>query len=1110
MNTISQSTPATFATVVTPSSTSTPDSGYQATEAQVEIWLSSQQSNEANCAYNEISSLVFNGCLNVEHLRTAIRCVIDRNAGLRSTFSEDGQNVNVHRKSAFAISTCDFSTLTGDALNQSLNDVIEQEGNTAFDLINGPLIRFVLQKISETRHKLTVTAHHIAMDGWSFGVFCRDLGHFYDAANGKQPAALPDADQYHDYANAMSEYRSSEQRIADESFWTKVFEDAIPVLDLPTQNPRPRLRTYPAKRLEHVFPSELVSRFRNVAAKNGCSLFNGMLAAFNAYVSRMSGQVDFNIGIPTAGQSAMQHPELIGHCVNTMPLRNHIATDESFIEHMARSRSNLLTALDHQRLSFGALLGMLAPPRDPSRPPLVCVSFNLDPVIDVNQVGFEGLEVSVQVEPRCFENFEWFINGVIQSDMSLEWQVQYNANLFDETAMEGYLEGFEAFVSAVVDDPSQPIASYPVASIKQRQTMIVQWNDTEMEYPVDATLDQEFSRQAAQTPDRVAVEFQGKSLTYAEVESRSNQIARFLQEQGVRPGDLVGICVERSEQMLVNLYAILKAGAGYVPLDPAYPTDRLQYMCDHSGLTLVLTESSLKGRVAEFGKHPIEIDEHEEALTEFGTTPLATLATASDICYVIYTSGSTGKPKGVQVPHGSVVNFLRSMQREPGFTESDTLLAVTTLSFDISVLELYLPTITGGRVVVLDSASSADGHQLVREIAEQDISLLQATPATWRLLIESGWNGQSGLKALCGGEPMPADLVGPLLSRCGELWNMYGPTETTVWSSIYQITDENAPILIGKPIGNTQLYVLDQNQQELPAGCEGELYIGGAGVTLGYRNQPDLTKERFVRNRYRNPFANYVSDRLYKTGDVARYRHDGNVEFLRRNDKQVKIRGYRIELGEIEQHLKSHRVVQQCVVVVREDTLGDQRLVAYFVAKPDAVVSRSDLRTHMQQFVPPYMVPQNFVVLEQMPQTDNGKIDYKRLPKPNADVSKSSHADCEGTTPISPAEVYMAGVWTEVLETDDLFAEDTFFDIGGHSLLVMQVIATVFEKTGIRLSPQDFLVNTLAQLAHKIQDADVFQLSAVNGNPTQTPVKIDSEIEPASRVMADSAEGFWD
>ena len=800
--------------------------------------------------------------------------------------------------------------------------------------------------------------------------------------------------------------------------------------------------------------------------------------------------------------------------VNTLPLRTQVGVSMPFVDYMKQSRGELLDAMDHQRYSFGQLLRKLAPPRDPSRPPMLSISFNLDPAINTNEIGFEGVDVKVLVEPRMFENFEWFINGVINEDKSVEMQVQYNADLYSSQSMSFYFEGFEAFLTALVANPESPIAALPLMSVEQRQKVIVEWNDTNLEYPQTSTLHEEISRQAHQTPQKVAVQFGDHQVTYGQLEEQSNQIARYLQAQGIGAGDLIGICVERSENMLIYLVGIMKSGAGYVPLDPAYPSDRLQYMIDHSKMKLIVTQTDTLERVQEFKKPTIDLQAVNKEIYSLDSGQVTSHAKPTDTCYVIYTSGSTGKPKGVVVPHGPVVNFLYSMQQTPGFGADDSVLAVTTLSFDIAVLELYLPTITGGTVYIADNATVTDGIKLAEAVQNLGITLLQATPATWRMLIQSGWKGKTDLKVLCGGEPMPTDLVAPLLDRCSELWNMYGPTETTVWSAVYQITDADAPILIGKPIGNTQIYLLDKNGNEVSPGGEGEVFIGGAGVTHGYLHREDLTSERFVDNPYFNPFEDYVNHRLYKTGDLARYRFNGNIQFLRRNDKQVKVRGFRIELGEIEQNLESHPQLAQNVVIVREDNTGDARLVAYFVAKTGEAIDVNDLRDHLRESVPYYMVPQHFVELEQMPQTNNGKIDYKALPAPSK--STESVASTPTALPQEPAELYMAEVWKDVLEIEDVDLNDNFFEIRGHSLLVMKVITAVQEKTGVRLGPQDFLVGTLEQLAGRLTKVEGFTPKAVESSPVaiDEPSSTSNESAPASdsgikQKLKKSLKGFW-
>lgn len=1125
MNQVSSLTNSTNVPVVIGSNHGN-DIRYRATEAQLEVWLSSQQSVEANCAYNEISSLELHGALDTERLRRAIDEVVKRHELLRSTFSDDGLHVVVKEEADYEFQFQDFSGDLPNGIDEALTSVVHQMATTPFNLTAGPLLRVVLQKISDDHHKLSFVAHHLILDGWSLAVFCADLGHFYDVLGGVEREELPPANRYQQYATKMEQYLPSDAGKSDEAFWVKQFRGGrvpsdgqtdIPVLDLPVENARPALRTYEARRYDHSIGSELTERIRKVGAKHGCSLFNTMLAAFSAYVARISETYDFCVGIPTAGQAAMDMPELIGHCVNTMPLRTKVDPSSSFTGYMKTCRNGLLDAFDHQRYSYGTLLRKLSPPRDPARPPMISVSFNLDPMIDVSKMGFSGLKVDPIIEPRSFENFEWFVNGVILADKSVELQLQYNCNLYSKQSIRFYLEGFEAFLSELAGAPHTRIADVHLMSIAQRRQVMVDWNATELEYPIDGTLHGEFSRQAAATPDRTAIKFDDTLLTYAEVEASSNKIARYLKSSGVGPGDLVGICVDRSERTLVYLYGVLKSGAGYVPLDPAYPTDRLQYMCDHSGLKLIVTEQDLVDRVSDFNKPHVAIDNVANEIERLDSGPVDVTVTPGDICYVIYTSGSTGKPKGVQVPHGPVVNFLCSMQQTPGFDENDSVLAVTTLSFDIAVLELYLPTVSGGTVVMVDQATAVDGVKLAEQLEKHSITVMQATPATWRLMIQADWNGKTDLKVLCGGEPMPQDLVQPLLDRCNQLWNMYGPTETTVWSAAYRIESSTAPVLIGKPIGNTQIYLLDANGREVPVGCEGELYIGGAGVTSGYLHQREMTDERFVKNRYRNPFADYVSDRLYKTGDVAKYRFDGNIQFLRRNDKQVKVRGFRIELGEIEQAIKAHLSVQQTVVIVREDTVGDARLVAYVVTKPDQSIDGNQLRDHVRESLPFYMVPQHFVELESMPQTNNGKIDYKALPIPVIVMETNDAVSNDIALPGTAPEKYLAGVWQDVLEIDDVGLNDLFFDIGGHSLLVMKVISSVHQQTGIKLGPQDFLVATLEQMANKISESYFFNREIEEAEPEPVPEargemnssEPDAAIETADRQTRVEHQGVF-
>ncbi|MEM7311787.1 MAG: condensation domain-containing protein, partial [Planctomycetota bacterium] len=741
---------------------SAPVKQFPLTEVQkMEIWLASKVSTESNCCYNECTSLLIRGPFDQAAMTNAVQQVVARNEMLRATISPDGELLSIHPTVEIPCVISDWSGMTAEEQQAAREAAILEEVSQPFDLESGPLLRWRIQKLNDNEHLLTFTAHHICMDGWSFWVFSRDLGHLYTAfSQGKDIATvdLPEPGSYEKYAAVTAEYESTDVGKADCEYWLNRFRESIPVLELPVDRPRPMLKTYPARRYDHVIDADLVAGLKKAGAPAGCSLFNVMLAGFKAFLTRICDQDDIAVGIPTAGQIATDMVDLVGHCVNTLPVRTTVDAQQPMIDFAKTVRSDMMDALDHQRFTFGSILRELAPPRDPGCPPIVSVLFNVDPAIDENDLGFEGLEVDVFVEPRAFENFEWFINGVIE-DGRVELQCQYNTDLFDEETIAGFMTGYEALLRGFVEQPQSPICELPVLSQPQQQTMFVEWNATELQYPHDSSLAGEFSRQAKATPERIAVTTANGETSFAELDARSNRLARLLQSQGVQSGDLVGVCVSRNVQMVEALLAILKTGAGYVPLDPGFPIERLKYMCDNSGLGLVVTESGLKEISDQFGCRSVLLDEVADECDSLDASDLDVTVDACSIAYVIYTSGSTGKPKGVQVPHGAVVNFLYGMREEPGFAADDCILAGTTLSFDISVLELFLPLVTGGRLFLADAETVKDGARLAAAMEENGVTVFQATPASFRLLLEADWKGDAGLRLLCGGEPMPAELV---------------------------------------------------------------------------------------------------------------------------------------------------------------------------------------------------------------------------------------------------------------------------------------------------------------------------------------------------------------
>jgi amino acid adenylation domain-containing protein len=614
------------------------------------------------------------------------------------------------------------------------------------------------------------------------------------------------------------------------------------------------------------------------------------------------------------------------------------------------------------------------------------------------------------------------------------------------------VEHWQTLLSAAVDDPARDISDLPLLPEKERRQILTAWNDTLMDYPSQACVHERIEAQVEKTPDAIAVSYDNDSLSYRELNARANQLARWLRKLGVGRESLVGICMQRGIEMVVSLLAVMKAGGAYVPLDPAFPKSRLSFMIEDSELRFLIAGQSF-GFADGYDGKLISMDSDQEAIALESRQNLSVQAGPESLVYVIYTSGSTGRPKGVQISHRALVNLLTSMQAQPGLEPENSLLAVTTISFDIAALELYLPLVAGARCVIASREAASDASQLRALLEDEDITVMQATPSTWKMLLDSGWQGKSNLKVLCGGEALSRELAANLLPKAGSLWNLYGPTETTVWSTVQPITSADGPIAIGRPIGNTQMYIFDDNLQPVPAGVIGELHIGGAGLARGYLKRPQLDAEKFIAN----PIVAEPNSRLYRTGDLARYQLDGCVECLGRIDSQVKVRGFRIELGEIESLLREHPAVRDACAIVREDTPGDQRLVGYVVPHK-MTVQLDDVHEFLKERLPGYMMPV-LVSLERLPLTPNGKLDQRALPAP-------ADAEPDGVEePNDPIEQLLASMWKDCLKVPQVDVFDNFFDLGGHSLLATQLVARMEKELGVQIKPKDLAFQTLRQLA---------------------------------------------
>jgi amino acid adenylation domain-containing protein len=681
---------------------------------------------------------------------------------------------------------------------------------------------------------------------------------------------------------------------------------------------------------------------------------------------------------------------------------------------------------------------------------------------------------------------------VIQED-GRECLWVYDVEVFEQESITQMQHQFTAFLQGIASDPQQPISDLPLLNEAERSRLLVEWNATRAAYPDHSCLHHLFEAQVERTPGAVAVVFEDEQLTYQELNGRANQLAHLLQLHGVRPEVLVGLCVERSVAMILGLLGILKAGGAYVPLDPTYPTERIAFMLEDARVQVLVTQQHLLSRLPAQEINVVCLDTAEATLARQNEASPHCEVSSGNLAYVIYTSGSTGRPKGVQITHRAVVNFLLSMREQPGLAAHDTLLAITTLSFDIAALELFLPLLVGAKLIVASRDTAADGAALAGTLSRARVTVMQATPITWRLLLAAGWQGKPDMKILCGGEALPLDLAQQLLPRAASLWNLYGPTETTIWSTCCQIEPANEVISIGRPIANTQVYLLDPQLQPVPIGVPGELYIGGDGLARGYLNRPELTAERFIQH----PFNDEAGARLYRTGDLARYRPDGTIEHLGRLDYQVKLRGFRIELGEIETVLARHPAVHQAVVVAREDVPGDKHLAAYVVARQGQTASVGDLQGLVMRQLPAYMVPSAFVLLDAFPLTPNGKVDRRALPVPQRARPVIRKAP---VAPRTQLEKLVTGIWSQILGVEYIGIHDDFIALGGDSLMAMQVIARLRKVLQVQVPLARFFeAGTVAELARVIE-----QVKA-GGAQRRTQVPLPVPDLESSRSLVDSA-----
>jgi len=1059
--------------------------------AQQRLWFLDQL-EPGSPFYNIPTAVRLTGPLDVAALERTLNEIVRRHEALRTTFETvDGRARQVIAPElTVPLPVTDLTDLPETEREAEALQLATQEAQRPFDLARGPLLRARLLRLGREDHVALLTMHHIVSDGWSMGILIQEIAALYEAFSSGRPSPLQELPiQYADFAHWQREWLQGEILEAQLSYWKQQLDGSPPLLELPTDRPRPAVQSFRGRTQAFALPKDLSKAIKDLGHQEGATLFMTLLAAFQSLLYRYTGQETINVGTPIANRTQSEIEGLIGFFVNTLVMRADLSGDPSFRELLKRVREMALGAYAHQDLPFEMLVDALQPERNLSHSPLFQVMFVLQEAPmgaqALSNLTLRGVEAETGVA-----KFDLTLSMAEDGD-GLGGVFEYNVDLFDAATIERMIAHFQRLLEGIVADPNRPISELPLLTEAEREQLLVEWNDTQADYPQACCIHKLFEAQVEWTSDAVAVVFEGEKLTYDELNRQANQLAHHLRKLGVGPETLVGICVERSPEMIVGLLGILKAGGAYVPLDPTYPQERLAFMLEDTRSPVLLTQAHLLDRldVIRNMQHVTCLDADWETIAQEGDANPINGVRSENLAYVIYTSGSTGRPKGVLITHQSLVHSISARfiyYREP----VTSLLLLPSFAFDASVVGIFWTLCQGGTLVIPQPGFEQDLPQIPELIAKNRISHLLGLPSLHALLLEQGEPQQmaSLRTAVVGGEACTRELTerhNELLPQTS-LFNEYGPTEGTVWCSVYESRPQELEtrVPIGRPIANAQIYLLDSHLQPAPVGVPGELHIGGAGVARGYLNRPELTAERFIPD----PFSDEPGARLYKTGDLARYQPDGNIEFLGRIDYQVKVRGFRIELGEIEAVLGQHPAVQAAVVLAREDEPGEKRLVAYVVPEGEAAPSVSELRSFLKEKLPEYMVPSAFVTLDTLPLTPTGKVDRRALPAPDR---ARPELEAVYVAPRTRQEEILADIWAQVLGVERVGVHDTFFELGGDSILSIQVIARA-NQAGLQLSPkQIFQYPTIEGLAKVAGTAEAVlaEQGIVTGLVPLTPIQ---------------------
>ena len=1046
-------------------------SSYPLSEGQKALWFL-YRSAQYSAAYNIALTVRITSAADVAALQQALRGLVSRHPSLRTTFCErDGKILQeIHGRHDVSLQQFDVPGCS----NEELRSRIVEEYRRPFDLMRGPVIRVALFSRSNSEHVLLLTVHHIVCDAWSFWLMADEIQTLYDAAiNRTRPNLPPLKASYADFVRWQGELTGSIEGERLKDYWQNQLQEKIPVLALPADRPRPSVRAFQGNSHTFNLPDDLMRQVRALARSEGVTLYVLLLAAFNVLLYRYSGQKRFTIGSPTNGRTRTEFAGVVGYFVNLVVLRADLTGNPRFASFLEAVDNTVRGALAHQDYPFPLLVQRLQVARDNTRTPFTDILF----VLQKRQSSLDSPSSALLLDPFEIPQMEGQFDLTLEIEDGGRALLKYDTDLFNRDTIARMAGHYQALLQGISANPNERVSRLPLLSHSERQELVTAWTGTQAQYSFDQCLHERFQAQVERTPDHVALVCEGEQLTYRALNGKANRLAYRLKQSGVGPERLVGVCLERSVEMVVAMLAVLKAGAAYVPLDPSYPSERLAFIAQDARVQVLLTQREFQKALPACPQdcmllylEPETLAEDIAGQEEYERNPRSSVS-PDNLAYMIYTSGSTGNPKGAMNTHRAISNRLSWMQQEYQLTAADRILQKTPFSFDVSVWEFFWPLITGARLVMARPGGQRDCVYLGETIRSEGITVLHFVPSMLRAFLdEAAIELCSSLKKVfCSGEALTPELQDRCLRSLDvELHNLYGPTEAAVDVTYWRCSSESSyrMVPIGRPIANTQILILDHDLEPVPVGVPGEIHIGGVNLGRGYFNKPDLTAERFIPH----PFADHPGARLYKSGDLARFLPDGNIEFLGRRDHQVKIRGFRIELNEIESVLLKHSNIKEAVVVASEGQQGDGTLVAYVVPVKDPGPTVSSLRRFLLTSIPEYMVPSVFVPLRSMPLTASGKVDRRSLP---AAPSSRPDLDNEFVPAQSAAEAFVTEVWKTVLQLERVGIHDNFFELGGHSLQVPQILAELQRRTGRRLSiVEAFQHPTIHSLARHLTAAD--------------------------------------